>query len=134
MSETHRVIALVEDMFFASRIRGAAEQSGRLMVRVRSQDELERELAEPADLILIDLNSSRPDPLAAIAFLKSRDETAAIPMVGFLSHVQIDLMRQAESAGCDYVLPRSKFTQLLGQIISGDLSSIASLKSTRMTQ
>jgi CheY-like chemotaxis protein len=124
MSESDKVVALVEDMFFASKINGAAGQAGRRLVRVKSQDDLERELAELPSLFLIDLNSTRLDPLAAIAFLKSREDAGAIPVVAFLSHVQVELMRRAEAAGCDYVLPRSVFSQLLGQIISGDLSSL----------
>jgi hypothetical protein len=39
-------------------------------------------------------------------------------MVGFLSHVQVDLAEQARAAGCDEVMPRSKFTRDLAQILS----------------
>jgi CheY-like chemotaxis protein len=122
MSGSGRVLAIIDDMFFASKIIGAADQAGRSLVRVKSQEELEREIKEPHELVLIDLNSTRLDPVAAIAFLKSRPEFEATPVVGFLSHVQVELMRQAEAAGCDYVLPRSRFSQMLVQILSGDLS------------
>ena len=120
MTGSDKVIALVDDMFFASKIRGAAEQCGRSLVRVRTQEELESELIEPPALVLIDLNFTRLDPLAAITFLKSRPETRAISIIGFLSHVQIELMRAAEQAGCDYVMPRSKFSQQLVPILSGN--------------
>jgi CheY-like chemotaxis protein len=124
MSESARVLALVDDMFFASKIIGAAEQAGRRLVRVKSQEDLERELIEPPGLVLIDLNSTRLDPVSAIRFVKDRPEVAATPVIGFLSHVQVELMRQAEAAGCDYVLPRSRFSQMLGQILSGDMTGL----------
>jgi hypothetical protein len=41
-----------------------------------------------------------------------------VRMVGFLSHVQVDLAEQARAAGCDEVMPRSKFTQNLAEILS----------------
>jgi len=33
--------------------------------------------------------------------------------------VQVDLAEQARAAGCDEVMPRSKFTQNLAEILSG---------------
>lgn len=122
MTGSDKVIALVDDMFFASKIKGAAEQCGRSLVRVRSQEELERELNDPPRLILIDLNSTRLDPLAAITFLKSQPDTRSIPVIGFLSHVQTELVREAEQAGCDHVMPRSRFSQQLVPILSGDFA------------
>ena len=126
MPDRGKVIALVDDMFFASKIAGAASHAGRSLVRVKTREELERELGDRPDLFLIDLNSSRLDPIETISFLKTRPETEAATIIGFLSHVQVDLLKQAEAAGCDYVMPRSSFSKSLGQILTGELSSYGS--------
>jgi len=115
-----RIIAAVDDMFFAAKIRGAAEQTGRRLVFVKSRAELDENLASgPPAMILLDLNSERLEPIGIIQSLKSDPKLSAIPILGFLSHVQTDLMSQAEEAGCDRVMPRSAFSQRLPELLSG---------------
>jgi CheY-like chemotaxis protein len=111
-------------MFFTAKINGAAAECGRQIERVKSREQLERLVANPPSLVIIDLNSDRLDPLETIEFFKSSAELNAVPIVSFVSHVQTDLIRAAQAAGCDYVLPRSAFTQMLLQIVSGELSAL----------
>jgi hypothetical protein len=40
-------------------------------------------------------------------------------VIAFLSHVQTDLAERARAAGCQDVMPRSKFTQNLAEILRG---------------
>jgi CheY-like chemotaxis protein len=124
MNSTERIGLIVDDMFFVSKIAGAAEHAGRAVERIKSREALERLTADPPSLVIIDLNSDRLDPISAIELLKSSPELKTIPVVGFVSHVQVDLIRRAEAAGCDYVTPRSRFTQRLAEIVSLDLSSL----------
>lgn len=124
MSSTKKISLIVDDMFFVSKIAGAAEHAGRKIERIKSRDALEQLTADPPSLVIVDLNSDRLDPVSAIELLKSSPELKSIPVVGFVSHVEVDLIRRAEAAGCDYVTPRSKFTQRLAEIVSGDLSSL----------
>jgi CheY-like chemotaxis protein len=119
-----RVAVLVDDMFFVAKINKAAEACGREIARVRSLEQIEALASDQPSLVIVDLNSDRIDPLGAIASLKSRTELSTVPIVGFVSHVQTDLIRRAKAAGCDYVLPRSAFTQMLQEIISGNLASL----------
>ena len=111
-------------MFFTAKINGAAAESGRQIERVKSREQLEGLDANPPSLVIIDLNSDRLDPLETIAYLKSSVELSAVPIVSFVSHVQTDLIRAAQAAGCDYVLPRSAFTQMLVEIVSGNLGAL----------
>lgn len=120
------VAMLVDDMFFSVKINAAVAACGRVVKRIKSQEQLEALTAEPPSLIIIDLNSDRLDPLEAIRFLKTSVELRAIPIVGFVSHVQTELIRNAQSAGCDHVLPRSAFTQLLVEIVAGNLAGLRS--------
>lgn len=121
---TGRVAILVDDMFFTAKINGAAAESGRTIERVKSREQLEGLAATPPVLVIIDLNSDRVDPLKAIGFLKSTAGLTEVPIVSFVSHVQTDLIRAAQAAGCDYVLPRSAFSQMLSQIVAGNLAAI----------
>ena len=124
--ETQKIATLVDDMFFAAKINNAASACARVVERIKSQEQLEALAANAPALIIVDLNSDRLDPLEAIRFLKASPELGAIPIVGFVSHVQTELIRSAQSAGCDYVLPRSAFTQLLGEIVVGNLAGLRS--------
>ena len=123
-TETERVAILVDDMFFGAKINGAANECGRQIERVKSREQLEELAAKPPALVIIDLNSDRLDPLWAIELLKSRQELNAVPIVGFVSHVQTELIRAAQAAGCDYVLPRSAFNQMLSDIVRGKLEAL----------
>lgn len=124
MDEAKKISVLVDDMFFASKINAAAAQAGRQVERIKNREQLEQLEAAPPSLVIVDLNSDRIDPFEAIEFLKSANDLRAIPVVGFVSHVQTELIRRAQAAGCDYVLPRSAFSQMLAEIASGNLSSL----------
>jgi CheY-like chemotaxis protein len=125
MSQSEKIIAVVDDMFFASKINSAANAAGRQVERVKSREQLEQSVYDQLpSLIIIDLNSERLDPLEAIEFLKSRPELSVAPVVGFVSHVETELIRRAQMAGCDYVMPRSAFSQLLPEIAAGRFESL----------
>ncbi|HSO73550.1 MAG TPA: response regulator [Blastocatellia bacterium] len=124
MDGAKKISVLVDDMFFASKINAAVAQAGRQVERIKNREQLEQLEAAPPSLVIVDLNSDRIDPFEAIEFLKSANDLRAIPVVGFVSHVQTELIRRAQAAGCDYVLPRSAFSQMLAEIASGNLSSL----------
>ena len=124
MDKAKKIAVLVDDMFFASKINAAAAQADRQVERIKTHEQLEQLRATPPGLVIVDLNSDRIDPLDAIQFLKSTPELREIPVVSFVSHVQTELIRSAQAAGCDYVLPRSAFNQMLGEIVSGNLGSL----------
>lgn len=115
-----RVLAAVDDLFFASKIRGTAEQLNVTVEFAKKADTLfDLAKAETPDLIILDLNSGKLDAVATARALKSDERLRAVPLVGFLSHVQTDLMRLARDAGVDRVMPRSAFTARLAEILSG---------------
>ncbi len=114
------VIAVVDDLFFASKIRGTAEHVG-VAVRFARTVEALIDIARrdvPA-LIICDLHSQKIDPIELAKQLKADEELRSIPLLGFFSHVQTELRQQAEQAGFDRVMPRSAFTTNLAQILAG---------------
>ena len=116
------IIAVVDDLFFASKIRGTGEELGVTARFVRSIDALiEAAHQNPPSLIICDLHSPKVDPMELAKQLKADEQLRSIPLLGFFSHVQTELQQQAEEAGFDHVLPRSAFTRKLPEILSGRL-------------
>ena|SRR3989441_7534040 len=114
------VIAVVDDLFFASKIRGTAEQLGVSVSFVRNAESLNQAvLRDRPALIICDLHSQRIDPIELAKQLKADERLRSIPLLGFFSHVQTELQRQAEEAGFDRVLARSAFSRNLADILSG---------------
>jgi CheY-like chemotaxis protein len=112
------VIAAVDDLFFASKIRGTGEQIGVTVRFVRNLEAMfEAARRDRPGLIICDLHSQKIDPIALAEQLKADEELRAIPLLGFFSHVQTELMKRAEEAGFDRVLPRSAFTMHLAEIL-----------------
>jgi CheY-like chemotaxis protein len=116
---SRKVIAVVDDMFFASKIRAAAEALGVEISFPRSQEGLS-EKAREAQLILVDLHNQKVDAVKLARELKGNEALREIPLVGFFSHVETELQRKALAAGFDRVLPRSAFSRELGQILTTD--------------
>jgi len=111
-----RVIALVDDLFFQTKMLETARHVGVELKTVGTGDALVEEVAKAAPgLVIVDLNA-RQGPLEAIERLRAAGVSA--PLVAFLSHVQVDLAERARAAGCRDVMPRSKFTQNLATILS----------------
>ena len=110
-----RVVALMDDLFFQMKLAETAKQLG-LEVKVATSPEALLALLESQPkLVIVDLNA-RNHPLAAIAKLRQTNQN--IRVIGFLSHVQRELARQAQTAGCDEVLARSSFTENLAALLS----------------
>ena len=117
---TRTVVAVVDDLFFASKIRGTAEQLGLAVSFPRTIAALvETALRDRPGLIVCDLHSQRIDPLVLARTLKADTRFQHIRLLGFFSHVQTELQRAAEAAGFDRVIPRSAFTKHLPEILSG---------------
>ena len=114
------IIAIVDDLFFASKIRGTAEQTGANVHFVRSIPVMIEKARETApNLIIADLNASCCDAVELARALKGDDSLSAVPLLGFFSHVQTELQQAALSAGYDRVIPRSAFTKNLAEILAG---------------
>jgi len=114
------VVAAVDDMFFAAKIKATAKALGMVVSFPRTQAAL-FSLAgdELPDLFVVDLHNARLDPIELATQLKSSEALKCVPLLGFFSHVNVDLQRRALDAGYDEVLPRSLFARDLAQILAG---------------
>lgn len=109
-----RVVALMDDLFFQMKVAETAKHLGVELKVATTADALLGLLQPPPSLVIVDLNS-RSQPIQAVE--KLRAVQPELPVVAFLSHVQRDLAAQAQRAGCSEVMPRSMFTQRLGEIL-----------------
>ena len=117
---TRRILGAVEDLLFKSKISETSSQLGIEAAFPRSPGKLLDALREsPPDLLVLDLNSARFEPLTLLREVKSDEATRDVSTVGFLSHVQKDLAVAAREAGCDRVVARSTFTRDLPKILAG---------------
>ena len=118
------IIAAVDDMFFASKIRAVAEHLKIDIRFARSSDSLMSSAREARpELIVVDLQSQKLNAVELAKALKADAELRNIPLLGFLSHVLVDLQRNALEAGFDTVIPRSVFSRDLATILSGNRES-----------
>lgn len=112
-----KVLAAVTDLFFMGKITAAAERVGVPVEFVRSEAELFQKTESLPAMLLLDLNDARLNPVSLVARLKADPQRKDVFVIGFLSHVQVDLKRAADQAGCDLVLPRSVFSQQLDDLL-----------------
>lgn len=76
-----RVLAVVRDLFFVARIRETARLAGVPLVIVRTADELEGVVADPARFVLLDLTGSFDYPR-----IFETAERAGLPVLAFTTH------------------------------------------------
>ena len=121
--QERRFLAAVQDIFFAAKISAAAKRVGVNVEFIRDENKLLDEAASSPCVVIVDLNASGMDPIGVIVKLKAnlpgRDVQTArdVQIIAYVSHVQHDLMREAQKAGCDLVLPRSVFSQQLDELL-----------------
>ena len=112
------VLAVVDDLLFQSKIRATAQASGREITFVRRRDAaIAAMTGRRPDLVILDLDRDALDPIGLIGEMKQAPELAAIPIVGFGSHVQTARLQSAREAGCDRVMARSGFVAALPELL-----------------
>jgi hypothetical protein len=89
-----RVALLCPDLLFGSKVQGALRATGHEVVAPDAA----------ADLLVVDLTADVESRLGAV-------REAAVPTLGFYSHVEQDVRRAADEAGIDMVVPRSRMAR-----------------------
>ena len=115
-----RFLAAVQDIFFAAKITAAAKRVGVNVEFIREEEKLLQEAESSPSVVIIDLNNSGLNWAELVRKLKAtppKSDVQGVQIIAYLSHVQRDLMREAQKAGCDLVLPRSVFSQQLDDLL-----------------
>jgi hypothetical protein len=108
MIDNH-VLCLVRDLLFYSKIRAAAESAD---VPLKSVRDPARLLEESGLGLIVDLNQS--DALQAAIEFRNR---TGLPVVGFVSHVDVETISAARASGIGQVLARSQFEKQLPTVL-----------------
>ena len=112
-NQNRKIVAVVSDLMFVVKIQEAAKRAGLEITFAKAMDEaVEQARTQPAVMIL-DLNTTALDSLQLIERLKGADDTRDVNLLGFVSHVQVDLKQAAQEKGCNTVIARSAFSQNL---------------------
>jgi PleD family two-component response regulator len=113
------ILAVLDDLMFTSKIKTAATQLGVPVSFARSAAAAVAAMQKAApSLVIFDLDNPRTSPLAIVASMKADQTLANVPTVGYVSHVNTDLIDAARKAGVGDVLARSAFTQQLADILT----------------
>ena len=121
-----KVVAVLDDLLFGAKIAETARQVGVELELLRAADFSASRLSsgQPV-LIIFDLHAASANAVELIRQLKNDPALGRIPVVSFASHVQAELHHAAEQAGCDQVMPRSKFSATLPELLRRYLTAAA---------
>ncbi len=117
MQATKKVVAVLDDLFFTVKIMDAVKRAGLEIVFVKEEAKVLELAKEFPTLIIFDLNTKAVNSVKLIHALKHDPETRHVSLLGFVSHVQVELKQRAKDAGADMVLPRSTFSTTLPTIL-----------------
>jgi hypothetical protein len=101
-----RVVAFVPDLLFGSNVLGSLRAAGHEAVLASDVEGVRRELPN-ARALIVDLTADAAERI---------EQLEAVPCEGvktlaFYSHVEVDVRTQAERAGFDLVIPRSRMAR-----------------------
>ena len=113
-----KVIALVDDLMFLSRIREAARSTGDEVCPARSAAEVLAAARAGGHLVLVDADSSRLPWGEALAALRGEPALASLPVVAFAGHVHPERAEAALAAGASRVLSRGAFVRELPGLLA----------------
>jgi hypothetical protein len=97
-----RVVAFIPDLLFGSNVQGALGAGGHEVELVGTLD-----AGVDADVLVVDLTA---DAVARIEHAKAA-RPPGVPVLAFYAHVEADVRRQAEDAGFELVVPRSRMAR-----------------------
>lgn len=103
------------DLLFAGKIQAAAEPQGMRVVQETDPAAIERVFQDEAvPIVFLDLNATSP----TLPDVMSRLPEEPRPLtVAFGPHVNTARLNEAREAGCDQVLPRSRFVKELPELL-----------------
>jgi hypothetical protein len=104
------ILVLVRDLMFSSRISAAARAAGVAITALRDPAQV---TGARGRRLIVDLNQA--GALEAAAQWKN---ASAGDVVGFVSHVDGETISRARAAGIDRIFPRSRFVEILPEILA----------------
>jgi hypothetical protein len=100
-----RVVSVAEDLMLASRVDAMLTAAGHHVILARS---LREASLDGAELIVADLDVENPEALVGLG----------VPVLGYYSHVDAETKARAEAAGLEQVVPRSRMSRELPDLVA----------------
>jgi CheY-like chemotaxis protein len=120
MTATSRALLVSRDLFFISKVTGTASSLG-IAMQVAGEAQGAAQLAntEIFQCIFIDLADEGLDVSEFFTSLKTQLPASSlpVPVIAFGSHVATARLQQARDAGCTDVMPRSRFSASLPELL-----------------
>ena len=112
-----RVLALVPDLLFGSKVKAMLESAGHEVEMAQSETDVWDQIAG-SDVLVVDLTTDDVDGTTLIDTLRSGGEANNVKALAFYSHVDVDVKREAEAAGFDLVVPRSRMAREGAELVT----------------
>jgi hypothetical protein len=100
-----RVLSISTDLMLGSRVDAGLTAAGHSVVTAGS---LEEAALDRVDAIVADLDVENPEALVGLG----------VPVLGYYSHVDAETRAVAEAAGVDKVVPRSRMSRELPDLLA----------------
>lgn len=119
-----RVLALIPDLLFGSRVQSMLTLAGHEVRLIADARQLTEDVVMGAVLV-VDLTGELDGP-ALVRELSDRALLADTSTLGFYSHVDVAMRERAEQAGFDVIVPRSRMAregaELVTRLAGGQVS------------
>jgi CheY-like chemotaxis protein len=116
-----RVLALIPDLLFGSRVQATLLAAGYEVELVSEPGSLEGRL-EDVSVLVVDLTDEQLEGPTLVERLAENGSLQATRTLGFYAHVDAHVRERAEQAGFDRVVPRSRMAregaELVTQLVS----------------
>jgi CheY-like chemotaxis protein len=113
-----RVLALVPDILFGSRIQAQLAAAGHSVEFLPAAGALRQRLAEGADVLVVDLTDASLQGARVVEALRREGALAGVTVVGFYAHVDVQARERAQRAGFQLVVPRSRMAREAGELVA----------------
>ena len=106
-----RVLALVPDLLFGSKVKAMLEGAGHEVEMAQSETDVWDQIAG-TDVLVVDLTTEDIDGTTLLDTLRAGGEAPeGFKALAFYSHVDVEVKRRADEAGFDLVVPRSRMAR-----------------------
>ena len=114
------VLVAINDIFFYAKLKEALSPAGYQLERVRSADEAVAKAgaSRPAALV-INMNEDRFSAIDLLKDVKALDGLAALPVLAFANHEEVDTFRQARELGVTKIVSRNEFSARTLALVEG---------------
>ena len=115
-----RVLALVPDLLFGSRVQAALQGAGHEVELIGEPGLVAERLSEEpvVGVLIVDLTSEELDGPGVVRSLSGAGRLAEVRTLGFYSHVDTEMRASAEQAGFDMVVPRSRMAREGAELVA----------------